>query len=510
MEAVVKRLELVAERLEKQLVQSPAVVASPSTNARESANAPSGDLSKSWNDALISSLSPLASLTESLNDEQLNAAFSNFKIALSSVSSVIKTASRSIGPDPAAMQSLVTPIGLQIQTLMSMADKSRRLPAFNHIKVLSECAQMLQWVMFTPGPSSPLAPPPQLAIDALQAAEFFTNKILQEWRGKDERQVLWVKGVKELMTRIEGVLKTNFTQGLIWAGSSGVPLKEAMANTSSVAATPAVAPIKPPPPPPPPPPGPPPPPLSIQKLQEASSGPLASVKAQGSSEGMAALFKDIAKGEGLTSGLKKVTDDMKTKSRTDRTSVVSMSELNTPAAQKGPAGGARSTVPSGVARIELQDRKWVVEYQVGARGIVVEVTDPRHSVYIYGCKDTLIKVQGKANNIALDSCSKTGVVFGDVIAAVEVVNCKSVQLQASGIVPTINVEKTDGCQLFLNHQLALDGNFQIVTAKCSEMNVVLAGSTEEEQPREEPIPEQFISSFVNGKLVTQASSHSGA
>lgn len=208
MEAIVKRLELVAERLERQLVaQSPAVVAPPSLPVTQSAvpqpSAPpssSVDVSASWDQVLATHLPPLAAITSSLNDDSLTTAFTSFKNAFSSISFVIKASQKAIGPDATAMQSLVAPIGQEITSLMSMADKGRRLASFNHIKVLSECVQVLQWVMFSPGPSSPLAPPPQLAIDTQQAAEFFTNKILQEWRAKDDRHVSWVKAVKELMT----------------------------------------------------------------------------------------------------------------------------------------------------------------------------------------------------------------------------------------------------------------------------------------------------------------------
>jgi hypothetical protein len=194
----------------------------------------------------------------------------------------------------------------------------------------------------------------------------------------------------------------------------------------------------------------------------------------------------------------------------------------------------------------LQDRKWQVDYQVGNREIVIEITDPKQSVYVYACKDSMIKVnrvelegwegwegacmlvfgrwlgegrgrqgvipigpwgceklrvlslflslplslsrvrsisaltrlshkpsrshllllfpsnsthlpatqvQGKVNNIALDTCVKTGIMFTDVISSCEVVNCKGVQLQATGVVPNISVEKTDGCQLFLAKQV---------------------------------------------------------
>ncbi len=119
---------------------------------------------------------------------------------------------------------------------------------------------------------------------------------------------------------------------------------------------------------------------------------------------------------------------------------------------------------------------------------------------------TTLQISGKVNNVAIDSCSKTGVVFSDVIASCEVINCQSVQLQTTGIVPTISVEKTDGCTLYLSKkvrkgsrcstrspapmqrrshrshfplQLTQDTNFQIVTAKCSAMNVVVSNAGEE-------------------------------
>ena len=57
------------------------------------------------------------------------------------------------------------------------------------------------------------------------------------------------------------------------------------------------------------------------------------------------------------------------------------------------------------------------------------------------------------NAISVDGCSKTGVVFEDLISSVEVVNCKGVQLQATTTVTTINVEKTDGCQVYLCHKV---------------------------------------------------------
>ena len=40
-----------------------------------------------------------------------------------------------------------------------------------------------------------------------------------------------------------------------------------------------------------------------------------------------------------------------------------------------------------------------------------------------------------------------------------------------GTVPTISVEKTDGCQMYLSQETA--GTTEIITAKSSEMNVLI-------------------------------------
>ena len=39
----------------------------------------------------------------------------------------------------------------------------------------------------------------------------------------------------------------------------------------------------------------------------------------------------------------------------------------------------------------------------------------------------------------------------------QVVNCSGVQLQTTGIVPTVAVEKTDGCQLYVNKKVSVCG-----------------------------------------------------
>ena len=62
--------------------------------------------------------------------------------------------------------------------------------------------------------------------------------------------------------------------------------------------------------------------------------------------------------------------------------------------------------------------------------------------------------------------------------------------------PTISVDKTDGCQMFLSKE-CLDVN--IITAKSSEMNVMIPNG---EEFVEQPLPEQFITKLNGLKLET--------
>ena len=71
-------------------------------------------------------------------------------------------------------------------------------------------------------------------------------------------------------------------------------------------------------------------------------------------------------------------------------------------------------------------------------------------------------------------------------------------VQVLGKVPTVSVDKTDGCQMFLNKESV---EAEIVTAKSSEMNVLIPNG---EDFIEMPIPEQFKTLIKGRKLVTSA------
>jgi len=161
-----------------------------------------------------------------------------------------------------------------------------------------------------------------------------------------------------------------------------------------------------------------------------------------------------------------------------------------PAKVFGSGGGGGS--PS----LRQDGKKWIVEFFNGESNIKLDDVRMNQSVYIYKCEKSAVKISGKCNNVILDSCKKTGVVFDSLVSSCEVMNSSGVQVQVNGTVPTIMVDKTDGCQIFLSKESL---KTEIVTAKSSETNVCIPAG---EDYTELALPEQFKTVIRGNSLLT--------
>lgn len=207
---------------------------------------------------------------------------------------------------------------------------------------------------------------------------------------------------------------------------------------------------------------------------------------------MADVFKGITsidQSSGKTAGLKHVTKEMKAK---PASSVVSEAPKPAAAAAAAAAPAAKAAAaPAKPPVFQLDAMKWRVENQTG--GVITLDADrvnPKQTVYIYGCKNTTIDIKGKVNSISVDGCTLSNVLAADVISGVELVNCKRMKVQANGIVPSVAIDKTDGCVLYLCEATKL---VTIITAsKSSEMNVSYPHDGRPDDAwHETPIPEQY-------------------
>ncbi|EDX03303.1 GD22924 [Drosophila simulans] len=355
---------------------------------------------------------------------------------------------------------LLKPTSTQISAIQDFREKHRSSPFFNHLSAISESIPALGWVCVekTPGP---------YVKEMNDAGQFYTNRVLKEWKEKDVTHVEWARAWVQTLTELQAYIRQYHTTGLVWSGKGAAPAGGA---------------------PPPPPPGglpPPPPMLDLSALKLDSAG-----------DDRSALFAQINQGADITKGLKKVTGDMQThKNPSLRTG---------PAPFKSPAqsGGSKAVAapPAAQAKapvFERDGKKWIIEYQKNNTGLLVENAEMNNVVYVFRCEGSTLTVKGKVNNIVFDSCKKCSLLFDSVVASVEFVNCQSVQMQVLGSVPTVSIDKTDGCQMYLSKDSL---GVEIVNSKSSEMNILLPDDSGDYT--ELALPEQYKTTIAGKTLKT--------
>ena len=106
------------------------------------------------------------------------------------------------------------------------------------------------------------------------AGQFYTNRVLKDWKDKDQKHCEWAKAWVQTLTELQAFIKQYHTTGLVWSGTSPA--------TASAGGAP-----------PPPPPGCPPPPPVLPPLGDLSVG---------GNDDRSALFEQINKGEDITKG----------------------------------------------------------------------------------------------------------------------------------------------------------------------------------------------------------------
>eukprot|EP00116_Pleurobrachia_bachei_P007989 sb/3468251/ len=232
---------------------------------------------------------------------------------------------------------------------------------------------------------------------------------------------------------------------------------------------------------------PPPPPCAVSAAPAPSSKPAS-----------ADLFAALNKGSAVTSGLRKVTDDQKTHKNPELrgSSVVKASDVNKN--KKSPAPAAKAAAVQRPPKFQLEGKKWICEYQSGNNDIVIDA-QVSQALYVFKCDNSVITVKGKINSVTLDNCKKVAIIVDTLVASMDCVNCTSVKVQVNDKAPILNIDKTDGCQVFVKKATGLDTEF--VTAKSSEVNICLV--EENGEYSESSIAEQFLTKYKDGKFVTE-------
>ena len=374
----------------------------------------------------------------------------------------------------------------------SQAPPAPNSPYVNHAKAFAEGINSLNWVTVAP----PNGLPKDVAQSGYEAADFYLIKILTEGkkRGGKEGEDFgsFATTFKQLLVKQTEYVKEHFKTGLEWS-FNGQPLSAYSAPSGGV-----------PPPPPSAPDAPPAPSFSTQASNAASSA------ATAVAGGMGAVFGQLSTlGDSVTGGLKKVTADMKTKNLKDKPA---LEPKSTPAAAAPPKAAPAATTAAAPAKVKREAKTynskgtWFVEYYDGG-ALTIEQVELKESVYILGCTNTSITVPVKCKSIQVDGCKKLTVEFKQVVSMFEVVNSERVTVYVTENVPSVSIDKTDGASIHLSRK-AVANPPQIITSKVSELNLVVPGKTDDDDPVEIPLPEQYITVYENGRIKTESVAHS--
>ncbi|KAJ8267282.1 hypothetical protein COCON_G00124540 [Conger conger] len=381
------------------------------------------------------------------------------KTALNVQRDFIKMAAAHQQPTEADMAALLQPISEQIQQVQRFREQNRGSRLFNHLSAVSESIPALGWVTvcMKPGP---------YVKEMNDAAMFYTNRVLKDYKDTDKQHVDWVRTYLNIWTQVQAYIKQHHTTGLTWS-QTGPKAPSTLPDPASTGSAHHIPPMAPPPPPPPPP---------SADQPKPDSNALHS-----------ALFTQLNQGEDIT--------------KEPRPALTGWGKhsLRPHEEPHPPAPHPHSHTPL----LELEGKKWRVEHQTRAPDLLISDTELRQVAYVFSCSNSTLQIKGKLNSIILDNCKKMGVVFDSVVGIVEIINCKDIKLQVMGTVPTISINKTDGCHVYLSQEAL---GCEVISAKSSEMNILLPQG---DDYREFPVPEQFKTVWGGSRLVTEPTEMAG-
>uniref|UniRef100_A0A0R3RT86 Adenylyl cyclase-associated protein n=1 Tax=Elaeophora elaphi TaxID=1147741 RepID=A0A0R3RT86_9BILA len=319
------------------------------------------------------------------------------------------------------LQAKLSPLIKLMEDLSKFKESKRNTPFFNHISAASEGIQALGWVTVkhTPAP---------FIKDMFDASMFFVNRVLKE-RKDDKNHTEWAKSWSDVLNALQKYVRQVHTTGLVWNSCPLLFIEAISLDTEIVF-------------------------FFLDLFAAVSSETNVSTD----KSDRAALFAEINAGEEITKRLKKVTPDMQTHKNPALRSQVRIFFGNCLFCEMKVEPGTRNKEPTlavsdSISPVKKQGNKppktwldngkqWNVimfeEYYKNNNSVMVEVSDMKQTVYIFKCENSVIQV---------------GLTLGAM--------------------PTLSIQKTDGCQVYLSKSAM---NAEIITSKSSEMNVLVPGT----------------------------------
>ncbi|QPG76629.1 hypothetical protein FOA43_004021 [Brettanomyces nanus] len=402
--------------------------------------------------------------------------------------------SKKVTPSDAVFAEVLKPINEAIGKVVELKDANRTSKFNNNLATVAEGVPVLGWICV----DTPVSYIP----DFKDSSQFWSNRILKEFKDKDETQVNWAKAFTAVFDGLKAFVKEYETTGPTWK-VDGADIKEEIEKVKGGDKIPVeesavpVAPSAGGPPPPPPPP----PPASVFEAHAVSKDS----ETSGTDGGMNAVFSELNRGADITKGLKKVDKSQMThKNPALRASSNVASQKPVPP-RKPKNLSKKKEVASKPPQKEFVDNKWmVINYNETDDGlpIVLEVSMDQ-SVFIANSESIVVQIKGKVNAVTINSCKKVGVVLERGISSVEIIKSNHVELQIIDHVPTIAADQTDTLTIYLS---ATSLDTEIFTSSTTSLNVEIPDG---DDMKELAAPEQLkhVIDTKSRKMVSTAVEH---
>lgn len=119
-----------------------------------------------------------------------------------------------------------------IISFSALTNQNRKSTLFNHLSSISEGIPALAWILISPTPAPHIR-------DMLDATQFYTNRVLKDFKDKDPIHAEWVKQWIKILNDLHAYVKQYHTTGLTWGihskGALDYVAQNPTAPTSSMA-----------------------------------------------------------------------------------------------------------------------------------------------------------------------------------------------------------------------------------------------------------------------------------
>jgi len=129
-------------------------------------------------------------------------------------------------PSVDEFQKLIGPLSESMTKIAEVESKYHGKDHVNHLKTISEGIPAFGWVAIEPTPGPYVK-------ETVGSSEFWSNKILKDYRGKDENHVNWVKGFNGFLKALVPYIMSYHTTGLSFNTSAGRAPAQAVPVASS-------------------------------------------------------------------------------------------------------------------------------------------------------------------------------------------------------------------------------------------------------------------------------------